>query len=93
MGTSLSLYLGLHQALWKVGTAPHAVKKWLKKTILVTQTNFNTSWNAESPFEELQNGAEGKKPLQDKEKEETDRKYLIDWGRVVNPVWDEKAQN
>lgn len=39
----------------------------IKKTISVTQILFNTLWSGQSPFEELQNGIEGRKLVYDKE--------------------------
>ena len=39
-----------------------SVKKIINENNL-GDTNFNTSWNAESPFRELENVAEGKKFL------------------------------
>ena len=37
------------------------VNTWLKKTISVIQTLFNTLWNRQSPLEEMQNEIEVKK--------------------------------
>ena len=42
------------------------VNTWLKKTISVIQTLFNTWWNRQSPLEKMQNETEVKKLVQDK---------------------------
>ena len=30
--------------------------------------------------------------IKNNEQEEKNRKYLIDWGHIVNPIWGEKEQ-
>ena len=66
------------------------VNTWLKKTISVIQTLFNTLWNRQSPLEEMQNEIEVKKLVQDKKKnkeqERKNRKYLTGWDHIVDLV-------
>ena len=65
------------------------VNTWLKKTISVMPTLFNTLWSRQSPLEELQNEIEVRKLVQDKKKnnkeqERNNRKDLTGCDHIVD---------